>query len=35
MPGAISTTSYFQTPFDTTNYSAVGRVIAFEVTKAW
>ncbi|MEW9856670.1 TonB-dependent receptor domain-containing protein [Novosphingobium sp. M1R2S20] len=35
MPADIATTYYYDTPYDSTNYSAVGRVVSFEVRKSW
>jgi outer membrane receptor protein involved in Fe transport len=35
MPPTIATTLYYETPYDSTNYSAVGRFVALEVTKSW
>jgi len=35
MPATLATTLYYETPYDSTNYSAVGRFIAFEVSKSW
>jgi len=35
MPGPIAATTYYDTPYDSTNYSAVGRFIAFEISKKW
>jgi outer membrane receptor protein involved in Fe transport len=34
-PQTIATTSIYDTSFDTTNYSGIGRYIGFGVTKAW
>lgn len=35
LPAPITATLYSDTPYDSTNYSAVGRFIAFEVTRKW
>ncbi|MBT0670621.1 TonB-dependent receptor [Novosphingobium profundi] len=35
MPGKISTTLFYDTPYDSTNYSPVGRFVAFEVRRTW
>lgn len=34
-PQTIATTSIYDTAFDTTNYSGIGRYIGFGITKAW
>lgn len=34
-PDAIRTTSVYATPYDSTNYSAVGRFIGLTISKAW
>jgi outer membrane receptor protein involved in Fe transport len=35
MPASIASSNFYDTPYDSTNYSAVGRVVAVEVTKTW
>jgi hypothetical protein len=34
-PDPIRTTLYYDTPYDSTNYSAVGRFISLGVSKTW
>jgi len=34
-PAVIATSLYYDTPYDSTNYSAVGRFVAFELVKKW
>lgn len=34
-PSVIRTTSYTNTPYDSTNYTPLGRVLSLTVTKAW
>lgn len=34
-PPVIATTYYYETPFDSTNYAAIGRYIGMGVTKSW
>lgn len=34
-PETIATSSYSQTPYDTTNYSPVGRYLGFGISKSW
>lgn len=35
MPAAIATNLVYATPYDSTNYSALGRVFGFEVSRRW
>lgn len=35
MPAQIATSFYYESPYDSTNYSPLGRFVAFEVTKSW
>lgn len=35
MPDPIAATQYYDTPYDSTNYSPVGRFVAFEISKKW
>lgn len=35
LPAPITATLYSDTPYDSTNYSAIGRVISFDVTRKW
>ena len=35
MPGKIATTLPYETPFDSTNYSAIGRYIGLGIAKKW
>lgn len=35
LPSVVATSLYYDTPFDSTNYSAVGRFIALELVKKW
>mgnify|MGYP005991358923 FL=1 len=34
-PAVIATSLYYDTPYDSTNYSPVGRFVAFELVKRW
>ncbi|MGF7156086.1 TonB-dependent receptor domain-containing protein [Novosphingobium gossypii] len=35
LPAPIAATLYSDTPYDSTNYSALGRVVSFDVTRKW
>jgi len=35
MPDPIAATLFYDTPYDSTNYSPVGRFVAFEISKKW
>ena len=35
LPSVVGTSLYYDTPYDSTNYSAVGRFIALELIKKW
>ena len=35
LPSVVATSLYYDTPYDSTNYSAVGRFIALELVKKW
>lgn len=35
MPSAITTTIVYQPPYDSTNYSPVGRFVSFSISKRW
>lgn len=34
-PAVIATSLHYDTPYDSTNYSPVGRFVAFELVKRW
>jgi len=34
-PAVIATSLYYDTPYDSTNYSPVGRFVAFKLVKRW